>query len=125
MSANLTNLGKALESLVEMGFILEAGGEPLPDFDSVLLKGILRARSRCPSRAGGCPNRPVYSGGGAEVSAVLEKSAQFVMEGVPVESDRCNLVKSKETANRPKDRLFFELHKETIDELLAKHGRRS
>ena len=43
--AKQKGLRKALQTLLAMSFALEAGGEPLPKLDSVLLKGILQARA--------------------------------------------------------------------------------
>ncbi len=43
--AELRAFRKALHTLVSMGFVLDAGNEPLPNLDSILVKGILRARA--------------------------------------------------------------------------------
>jgi hypothetical protein len=122
--AKLKTVAKALRALVEMGFVLDAGGEPLPKPDATLLKGILRARAvvradRPDARIDLCTQVA-----GTSFQDLWDTHREFVVEGVTLRVGSLQrLVRSKRTADRPKDRLFLELHKEMIDTLLRKQKR--
>jgi hypothetical protein len=122
--ATLAALRKALQTLVKMGFALEAGGEPLTKLDSVLLKGILRARAvvraeRPDARIDVCTQIA-----GASFQETWDAHREFVVESVRLRVGSLqSLVNSKRAADRPKDRLFLELHKEMIDTVLRKRKR--
>ena len=112
---------KALQVLADMRFELEAGGEPLPASDPVILKGVLRARAvvradRADARVDLCTQVA-----GVRFSELWKNRREFVAEGVTIHVGRLQqLIKSKRTANRPKDALFLEQHKETIEALLRR-----
>jgi hypothetical protein len=112
---------KALQVLVAMDFTLEAGGEPLPTLDPLILKGVLRARAvvradRADARIDLCTRIA-----GVRFSQLWESRREFILEGVRVYVGRLRqLIKSKKTANRPKDELFLEQHKETIELMLRR-----
>jgi len=117
-------LRKALQLLADMEFALEAGGEPLPTLDPVILKGILRARAvvradRDDARVDLCTRIA-----GVRFSELWENRRVFVLEGVNIHVGRLQqLIKSKRTANRPKDELFLEQHKEVIQSMLRRRSR--
>jgi hypothetical protein len=115
---------KGLELLAAMGFTLEAGDEPLPILDSVILKGILRARvvvraDRADARVDVCTQIA-----GARFQQLWANHREFIVEGVNVRVGGLGqLIQSKRTANRPKDALFFEQHKEAIESMLRRQKR--
>ena len=119
--AELPILRKSLQVLAEMKFELEAGGEPLPALDPVILKGILRARAvvradRTDARVDLCTRIA-----GVRFSELWSNRREFVVEGVTIHVGRLQqLIKSKRKTNRPKDRLFLEQHKETIQAMLRR-----
>jgi hypothetical protein len=104
-----------------MEFELQAGGEPLPNLDTVILKGILRARAvvradRADARVDICTRIA-----GVRFSELWKKRRQFMLEGVKINVGQLEqLIKSKRTANRPKDELFLEQHKESIQSMLRR-----
>jgi len=117
--AQLTALRKALRILVAMGFSLKAGGEPLQELDPVVLKGILRARAlvrgdRKDARVDLCTQIA-----GTQFVRLWRTQRQFLVEGVAVRVGALDeLVASKQSADRPKDKLFLEQHKEVIQSML-------
>ena len=112
---------KALQLLAAMEFGLQAGSEPLPDFDPVVLKGILRARAvvradRADARVDLCTRIA-----GVRFSELWKNRREFVLEGVNINVGRLqHLIKSKRAANRPKDELFLEQHKDAIQSMLGR-----
>jgi hypothetical protein len=124
VSAQLRTFRKSLQILVSLGFLLEAGGEPVPNLDPVLLKGILRARAvvyaaRSDARIDLCTQIT-----GARFEELWKVHREFVVEGVPIRVAPLEaLVESKRLAGRPKDNLFLEQHKEIIESMLRKQGR--
>lgn len=124
LPAEFATLEKALATLWHMGFTLEAGGEPLPELDPSTLKGILRARAVV------CAERPdaridvCTQIAGATFQTLWRSHREFVVEETPIRVGPLQgLVKSKRRADRPKDRLFLEQHKEIIDSLLRRPKR--
>jgi hypothetical protein len=115
---------KALTTLVSMDFVLDAGNEPVPNLDSALVKGILRARAvvraeRADARVDLCTQVA-----GTGFQELWEAHREFVVEGVKLRVGPLQgLVTSKQTADRPKDRLFLEQHKEIIETMLRKRKR--
>jgi hypothetical protein len=121
--ANHEVLSKALKLLIEAGYLLEAGGEPLPEVDDVLLKGILRARAAIRADRPDARIDLCIDIAGATFEELWQNHRTFDVENTPVRvGDIAALVASKTAADRPKDRLFLELHKETIEALLRKEG---
>jgi hypothetical protein len=110
---------KALGLLADMEFALEAGDELLPTLDPVILKGILRNRAvvrayRADARVDLCTRIA-----GVRFRELWDNRREFSVEGVCIHVGRLQqLIKSKRTANRPKDELFLEQHKETIQSML-------
>jgi hypothetical protein len=115
---------KALQLLAAMEFALQAGGEPLPDLDPVVLKGILRARAvvradRADARIDLCTRIA-----GVRFSDLWKNRREFVLEGVNINVGQLQqLIKSKRAANRPKDELFLEQYKEAIQSMLRQRTR--
>jgi hypothetical protein len=122
--AELSTLRKALRTLITMRFVLQAGNEPLPKPDRTLVQGILRARAvvraeRPDARVDLCTQIA-----GTGFQKLWETHREFVVEGVRIRVGRLqDLVKSKRTADRPRDRLFLEQHKEIIENMLRKQMR--
>jgi hypothetical protein len=124
LPAGLAILRKALQTLKAMGFVFEAGGEPMPALDPAILKGVLRARAVV------CAERPdaridiCTQIAGAEFEGLWRRHREFVVEGTIIRVGPLQaLVKSKRLADRPKDRLFLEQHSEIIDSLLRRRKR--
>jgi hypothetical protein len=117
-------LGKALKLLLEAGFLLEAGGEPLPEVDDVLLSGIVRARAAIRADRPDARIDLCLEIAGVTFDELWQDHRTFDVEEASVRvGDIGALVASKVAADRPKDRLFLELHKETIEALLRKEGK--
>lgn len=110
---------KALDALTSLGFVLEAGGEPLLDLDQALAEHILRARAvvvaeRVDARIDLCTQIA-----GTDFRKLWRRHRQFLVEGIEIRVGPVRgLVESKRSADRPKDRLFFEQHKEIIEKVL-------
>jgi len=122
--AKLEVLSKALAILIESGFFLEAGGEPLPEVDDVLLQGILRARAAIRADRPDARIDLCIDIAGATFDELWQNHRTFDVQDTPLRvGDIGALVASKVAADRPKDRLFLELHKETIEALLRKEAK--
>jgi len=126
LPVEFATLRKALETLKAMGFVFEAGGEPLPELDPALLRGIFRARvvvlaERPDARIDICTQIA-----GAEFETLWRLRREFIVEDTIIRVGPLQaLVKSKQLADRPKDRLFLEQHGEIINSLLRGRKRGS
>jgi hypothetical protein len=125
LPAELRTLRNALETLVSMGFELEAGSEPLPKLDSALLKGILRTRAVVRAEREDARFDVCTQAAGAAFRELWEAQREFSVEGVRIRvAPLQGLIDSERTADRLKDRLFLEQHKEMIGMLLRKRSSR-
>lgn len=82
--ANFRVFRKALQLLTTLGFALEAGSEPLPHLDPVILKGMLRARAvvradRAEARIDLCTQIA-----GVKFSTLWKNRREFVTEGIKI-----------------------------------------
>jgi hypothetical protein len=119
--AHFAAFRKALQTLLSMGFVLEAGAEPVPDLDPALIQGILRARAVVSAERPDARIDVCTQVAGAAFEELWRTHREFIVEGVKLRVAALkDLVKSKRVADRPKDRLFLQQHKETIEALLRK-----
>jgi hypothetical protein len=124
--SELKSFRKALQTLVKIGFTLEAGDEPIVKLDAALVKGILRARAAVRAERPGASVDLCTQVVGMDFHEAWEAHRQFVMEGVTLRVGALqDLVKSKQLTDRPKDRLFLEIHREMIEALLRKSARQA
>lgn len=125
LPADAATLRKALVALRRRGFRFEAGGEPLPEADPVVLKGIVRARANVIARKGGERMDLALGIAGCGFNALWRKRRRFKAEGVTLNvGPLADLVASKEKAGRPKDRVFLETYRAALEELLKQENRR-
>jgi len=112
-------LARANRTLRNLKFALEAGDEPLPDDDRVVLAGIVRARACV--RAFHRKTRidlPLQIAG-YEFADLWPKRRTFRVGGVEVNvAPLEDILRSKELAGRPKDQLFLVTYKDALDQLL-------
>ncbi len=119
--ATFPTFQKAVRLLADMEFALEAGGEPLPTPDPVILRGILRARAVVRADTADARVDLCTQIAGVRFSELWKQRREFVVEGVTLYIGRLQqLINSKRAANRSKDELFLEQHKETIQSMLRR-----
>ncbi len=112
-------LSKALGTLHEQGYELEAGGEPFLHEDPDLIQGVLRARANIVARKQGAQADLALEIAGCDFPSLWKRHRKFKVEGgvmrvAPLE----DILRSKEMAGRPKDRLFLETYRDALEKLL-------
>jgi len=120
-------LAKALRTLRSLGYELEAGDEPLVgEEDPVLLQGILRARAaiRALSHSARIDLMLELAGAGFERLWKRQRRVRIgaaLLRLAPLDA----LIRSKQLANRPKDRLFLEANRAALEEMIRREALRS
>lgn len=119
LPADVKVLGRANRVLRGLGFELEAGVEPLPDDDPVVLAGVVRARACLRAfREKAQVDLPLQIAG-YEFADLWPKRRRFRLQGVEVNvASLEHILRSKELAGRPKDRLFLATYKDALEQLL-------
>jgi hypothetical protein len=114
-------LRRALEVLAALGYVFEAGGEPLPDLDPLVLAGIVRARAVVRAfRPDARIDLPLEAAG-VDFEAMWSDQRRLVVEDVALRVGPLRmLIRSKQIADRPKDRAFLEAYRATLDEMLRR-----
>lgn len=123
---DVATLARTLSILRKSRFSMEAGHEPLPNEDRVVLTGIVRSRSVV--RASRPPTRVdlTLQISGYSFDQLWRERRRFRLQGVVVKvAPLAAMVRSKELANRPKDRLFLETFRVELKEMLARERRAS
>jgi hypothetical protein len=114
-------LATAMRTLRGLGFTLAAGGEPLPDEDLAVLEGVVRARACVHAdKPGASIDLPLQiSGAGFETLWAQQRRMNVggtMLRVGPLEE----LLRSKQLAGRPKDRVFLEVHRAALEEMLRR-----
>jgi hypothetical protein len=113
-------LARALKRLRRLRFRLEAGGEPLPDEDRVVLKGIVRARACVRAVRGACTIDLPLEIAGCAFKDLWKKRRRFRLGGIGVNVAPLEMIlKSKERAGREKDLLFLATYQDALKQLLG------
>ncbi len=103
------SVSKAVVTLRKMGFTLEAGGEPV-DPDPTLIAGIVRARARIRGVKGTTQIDLALEIAGYDFGTLWRRQRKLKADGIMVRVGPIDaLIRSKELAGRPKDKLFLEL----------------
>lgn len=116
------NLARAWLACEDCGLELSSSGEPLDrPRDLQLARWVVERRAV--TRATDCRDLHVdltLVMTGFDFEAVWRERRTFALEGVMVPVARLrHVVQSKAALGRPKDRLFFATHKESLNELLG------
>ncbi len=112
-------LSRAVKALRRRGFAIEAGNEPLPDEDPVVLKGIVGARACVRAHLGDTHIDLPLSIAGYDFSSLQRKKVRFKVQTVLVSvAPLEDILHSKELAGRPKDRTFLETYRDALEQLL-------
>ena len=120
------NLGRAVRILEELGYELEAGGEPLIDADEAILRGIVRALACVRAvRESAHIDLPLGMAGADFESLWRDQREARIGNQVIRVAPLAALIRSKEIANRPKDRLFLEVHKDALLQALVREKRKN
>lgn len=120
IAADADVLATAIAVLRAAGFDIEAGGEPLPDEDPVVLSGIVRSSARVRCTKHSAPVDLMLAMRGSALDELWDRQRRFDVEGgslrvAPLEA----VLRSKRLANRPKDRAFLEAHADALRALLG------
>lgn len=123
--ADAAVLSKAIKTLRRLGFEIEAEREPLVDEDAEVIGNIVRARANVRAHRRGTQIDLPLEIAGCSFESMWNRRRRLRVEGVPVHAaPLTDLVRSKELANRPKDRLFLETFRSTLKEMLGQERRR-
>jgi len=116
------NLGKALRVLVRCGYTLAAGGEPLVNIDSLILKRLLERRITVRSdSATGMPIDVLVDAIGYTYAQWRRTRMIFKVEGVRVPCAGLEQVlESKRQAGRDKDKKLLALYETAYKPLLQR-----
>jgi hypothetical protein len=126
LPADSDTLARAIACLRGLGCAIEAGGEPLPDEDEAVIRGIVRQRA-CVRAVGETVafDLPLQVAG-MDFEALWARRRCFDLGGVEVSVGSVeDLLTSKRIANRPKDRLFLEIYRSELDQLRRRDANRS
>lgn len=112
-------LRRALRALRKLEFEIEAGGEPFVGDHPSDLAAIVRAGANVRAHKGPAQIDLAVQLAGLEHRSLWAKHNRFRVEGVLVRvAPLADLIRSKELAGRPKDRLFLETYRHALKELL-------
>ncbi len=108
------------------GFAIEVGGEPLPDEDDVVLGGIVRHRACVRAiKEDVAFDLPLQIAGG-EFEELWSRRRRFRLGEVDLPTAALeDLIRSKQLADRPKDRLFLETFRSEIEDLRRRDAKRN
>lgn len=121
LPADPTQLGWALDELSGLGFELEAGGEPLTHGDPVLLAGIVRSRACVRATRDELAFDLPLEIAGASFDELWSRRSMFELAGAEVPVAPLDaMLRSKQLADRPKDRLFLETYRSELEDLLRR-----
>jgi hypothetical protein len=118
LPADAAILSRALRALAGLGYAFEAGREPfLPDPE--LLQGVVRARANIVARREDTQLDLVLEIAGCRYEDLWKRRRRFRVDDVLVRvAPLQDILRSKELAGRPKDRLFLETYRDALDNLL-------
>lgn len=112
-------LSRALGTLHKLGYAFEACGEPFLHEDPDLLQGLLRARANVVARRKGAQIDLALEIAGCDFPSLWKRHRRFKVDGVLVRvAPLEDILRSKELAGRPKDRLFLETYRDALTQLL-------
>ena len=118
LPADAAVLSRALRALSRLGYVFEAGREPFLE-DPELLQGVLRARANIVARKEDIQLDLVLEIAGCRFGDLWERRRKFRVEGVLVRvAPLGDILRSKELAGRPKDRLFLATYRDALEKLL-------
>lgn len=111
-------LSRALQALARLGYAFEAGGESfLPDPE--LLQGAVHARANIVARREDAQLDLVLEIAGCRYEDLWKRHRRFRVDGILVRvAPLEDILRSKELAGRPKDRLFLETYRDALEKLL-------
>jgi len=111
-------LARALRVLRKRGWEMTAGGEPFLGEHPDDLTSILRGRTMIRALRRGRQIDLALGLAGLDFEAVWKNRRVFRTQGVRVPvAPLADLLRSKELANRPKDRVFLETYRAALEEL--------
>ena len=118
-------LSKALECLKGLGYAFEAGGEPFLADSPGILPDVVRARANIVAYRPGAQLDLALEIAGCDFPSLWKRHRRFRVEGgilrvAPLK----DLIRSKELAGRPKDKLFLETYREALSKMLGRSRRR-
>lgn len=117
---NAAALSRAVQALKRLGFELQAGDEPLVDEAPSSLKGIIRFRATVIGRRKNARIDLALSIAGCRFQSLWKEHRRFRVPGGTVRvAPLAHLIRSKQIADRPKDRLFLEAYREALRPLLT------
>lgn len=115
------NLALAMRALRELGYDIEAGGEPLVDEDPLILRNVVAFGARVLAQREEVRIDLPLQIAGPPFEELWARQRRFVVEGVPLRvASLADIVRSKELADRPKDRLFLESFRAELRELIER-----
>jgi len=118
---DVDQLRRALEVLGTLGFTFEAGGEPLPDLDPLVLAGIVRARAVVRARRTDARIDLPLQAAGVNFDSMWAEQRRLMVENVALRVGPLRmLIRSKQVADRPKDRAFLAAYHATLEEMLRR-----
>lgn len=117
---NAAILARAVRILRRLGFQLRAGDEPLVDEIPSALKGIVRSRAVVVGQRGNARVDLALSIAGCRFASLWKKHRRFRVQGTMIRvAPLADMVRSKQIADRPKDRMFLEVYRDALAPLLA------
>jgi len=120
LRADPAELARAVATLRGLGYELEAGEEPLPDEDPPVMAGIVSARACVRARRGPARIDLLLEMTGGRFEDLWARRKEFVVEDVVVHvAPLEDIVRSKQLADRPKDRATLEALREELEDLLG------
>lgn len=117
---NTATLARAVRVLRRLGFRLQAGNEPLVDDTPSSLEGIVRFRANIVGHRKSARVDLALSIAGCRFSSLWKKHRRFRVYGRTIRvAPLAEMLRSKQLADRPKDRLFLETYRDALAPLLA------
>lgn len=115
---------KSLQLLKKLGFAFEAGigAEPIDILDEILIRRVFNHRSVVRAfRKEGEEIDLILENAGFDFDRVYRTHKVFFIEKIPVKVGKLEyLIEGKRLANRPKDKIFLEMYREILKDMLSK-----
>lgn len=118
--ADVSILARILGILGHLRYDFEAGREPLVDHSSSNLSGIVQARANVTAHRKGVQIDLPMEIAGYDFDSLWKRHRRFrVRGGMFRVAPLADMVRSKQLADRPKDRMFLEVYRDALAPLLA------